>query len=162
MKCIKEEFLLQMFRSVAMLGLPCWAPDVLSNDPDDLYNFLHEQCAYQMFRQIVAAYGYSFLGVNMLQVEDWALCHKIFCSFCYSHMQKAAKIEVKSPGGLKKKNEADNVTSYHEALADKRLDYLKAEGFPRWVIALAVETEAHSDDEFMDADPESGWPKPVY
>ncbi|KAG6908464.1 hypothetical protein DXG01_004547 [Tephrocybe rancida] len=77
-------------------------------------------------------------------------------------MKKAAKIEAKSPGGLKKKNEADNVTSCHEALADKRLDYLKAEGFPGWVIALAVETEAHSDDEFMDADPDSGQPKSVY
>ncbi|KAG6913874.1 hypothetical protein DXG01_003740 [Tephrocybe rancida] len=144
MKCIKEEFLLQI------------------NDPDDLYNFLHEQCAYQTFRQIVAAYGYSFTGVNMSWVEDWAFCRKIFHSFCYSHMQKAAKIEAKSPGGLKKKNEAENVTSCCEVLADKRLDYLKAEGFPRWVIALAVETEAHSDDEFMDADPDSGRPKPVY
>ncbi|KAG6904703.1 hypothetical protein DXG01_007800 [Tephrocybe rancida] len=162
MKHIKEDFLLQMFCSVAMLGLPRWVPDVFSNDPDDLYNFLHEQCAYQTFRQIVAAYGYSFLGVNMSQVEDWALCRKIFRSFCYSHMQKAAKIEAKSPGGLKKKNEADNVTSCREVLADKWLDYLKAEGFPRRVIALAVETEAHSDDEFMDADPESGRPKPVY
>ncbi|KAG6913388.1 hypothetical protein DXG01_007233, partial [Tephrocybe rancida] len=162
MKRIKEEFLLQTFCSVAMLGLPHWVPDVLSNDPDDLYIFLHEQCAYQTFRQIVAAYGYSFLGVNMSQVEDWALCRKIFRSFCYSYMQKAAKIEAKSPGGLKKKNEADNVTSRCEALADKRLDYLKAEGFPRRVIALAVETEAHSNDEFMNADPESGRPKPVY
>ena len=54
-----------MFRTVVTYGLQQWNPDVLSGDPDSMYNVLHETIALLTFEQAVAAYAYSFTGLTM-------------------------------------------------------------------------------------------------
>lgn len=61
---ISSGFLLLMFRTVASFGLVRWAPDILSNDPDSMYNLLHEHIALITFEQVATAYGYSHIGIN--------------------------------------------------------------------------------------------------
>ncbi|KAF8905482.1 hypothetical protein CPB84DRAFT_1844893 [Gymnopilus junonius] len=49
---IPEPLLLYAFRVVASFGLPHWALDVLSQDPDSMYNLLHEYIALNTFEQL--------------------------------------------------------------------------------------------------------------
>jgi hypothetical protein len=76
-KRIPESHLLLMFRSVACLGLQQWAPDVLSNDPESMYNLLHEHIALKTFEQVSSAFGYSHMGANLSCINDVALMHKL-------------------------------------------------------------------------------------
>ncbi|KAF8233476.1 hypothetical protein L208DRAFT_1556001, partial [Tricholoma matsutake] len=52
---IQECHLLLIFRTVACLGLAKWAPNVLSGDPESMYNLLHEHIALKTFEQVSAA-----------------------------------------------------------------------------------------------------------
>ncbi|KAF8225955.1 hypothetical protein L208DRAFT_1407782, partial [Tricholoma matsutake] len=77
-RCIQECHLLHIFRTVACLGLAKWAPDVLSGDPESMYNLLHEHIALKTSEQVSTAYGYSHMGVNLSCVHDFALMHKLY------------------------------------------------------------------------------------
>ena len=97
---IQECHLLLIFRTVACLGLEKWAPDILSGDPESMYNLLHEHIALKTFEQVSSAYGYSHMGANLSCVHDFALMHKLYRSFVFSYMYGIAKSEVKSPGSV--------------------------------------------------------------
>ncbi|KAF8218743.1 hypothetical protein L208DRAFT_1347825, partial [Tricholoma matsutake] len=138
-KCILESHLLLMFRSVACLGLQQWAPDVLGNNPESMYNLLYEHIALKTFEQVSGAFGYSHMGMNLLCVNDFALMHKLYRSFVFLYMHGIAKSEAKNPGSL----------------ADGRMDVFRAHGFNKHIVALARENEAHSDDELAEGNAES-------
>ncbi|KAG6903610.1 hypothetical protein DXG01_016349, partial [Tephrocybe rancida] len=142
--------MLFMFRTVAIHGLSRWAPDVLSSDPDSMYNLLHEYIAYLTFKQATIAYGYSHMGVNLEFVEKFGVMRKFYRSFVFSYMHKNAKLEAKSPGSMLKAKQMTPVWKRRGELAKGRLDVFMAQGFKPRVIALASENEAHSDDEFTE------------
>lgn len=98
-----------MYRSVSYFGLERWAPDVLSSDPESMYNALHEQIALITFEQVAAAFGYSHVSINLQFVRDYTLLCKLYRSFVFSHMHRIAKLEAKSPGGVAKGNEMTNI-----------------------------------------------------
>ncbi|KAF8219815.1 hypothetical protein L208DRAFT_1417653, partial [Tricholoma matsutake] len=75
-RCIQECHLLLIFRAVACLAK--WAPDVLSGDPESMYNLLHEHIALKTFEQVSAAYGYSHMGANLSCVHDFVLMRKLY------------------------------------------------------------------------------------
>ncbi|PPQ81171.1 hypothetical protein CVT25_015194 [Psilocybe cyanescens] len=54
-----EEFHRLMFCSVIQMGLLSWAPDIAGNDPESMYNLLHEHIALKTFEQISIAGGYT-------------------------------------------------------------------------------------------------------
>lgn len=101
-KRVSEANILLMFRTVACLGLRRWAPDVLSGDPDSMYNLLHEHIALTTFEQVTAAYGYSHMAINSPLVQNFTLMRKLYRSFVYSYMHRIAKTESKSPGRVTK------------------------------------------------------------
>jgi hypothetical protein len=105
---ISSGFLLVMFRAVASFGLVRCAPDILSNDPDSMYNLLHEHIALITFEQVATAYGYSHVGTNRSNIKNFALLRKLYCNFVFSYMYKIAKSEGKSPGSVQKANEMSN------------------------------------------------------
>ena len=106
---IQECHLLLIFRTVACLGLAKWAPDVLSGDPESMYNLLHEHIALKTFEQVSAAYGYSHMGANLSCVHDFALMRKLYRSFVFSYMYGLAKSEAKSPGSVVKGKQMTSV-----------------------------------------------------
>ncbi|KAF8870515.1 hypothetical protein CPB84DRAFT_1693091, partial [Gymnopilus junonius] len=75
---IPEPLLLYAFRVVASFGLPHWALDVLSQDPDSMYNLLHEYIALNTFEQVAAGHGYLHMGINLAVVHDFALMRKFY------------------------------------------------------------------------------------
>ncbi|KAF8225327.1 hypothetical protein L208DRAFT_1408709, partial [Tricholoma matsutake] len=77
-RCIQECHLLLIFRTVACLGLAKWAPDVLSGDPESMYNLLHEHIALKTFEQVSTGYGYSHMGATLSCVHDFALMRKLY------------------------------------------------------------------------------------
>ena len=62
-----------MFRTVSFFGLACWAPDVLSQDPNSMYNLLHEHIALMTFKQVTAGFGYSHLGIDLSLIHNFIL-----------------------------------------------------------------------------------------
>ncbi|KAF9455477.1 hypothetical protein BDZ94DRAFT_1366458 [Collybia nuda] len=127
-KRIAKPFLLLLFRAVASLGLRRWAPDVLSADPESLYNLLHEHIALTTFERVSSAYGYAHTGLILSCIHDFPLMRKLYRNFVFAYMHKIAKSEEKSA----------------------RINVLKAQGFNKRVVSLALENEAHSDDELGD------------
>jgi hypothetical protein len=107
-RCILQSHLLVMFRTVAFFGLARWAPDLLSGNPDSIYNLLHEHIALITFEQVASAYGYSHVGINLQFVQDFVVLRKFYRNFVYSHMYNIAKLEAKTPGGVLKANEMTN------------------------------------------------------
>lgn len=108
-KRISRCHLLTIFRTVAILGLERWAPDILSGDPESMYNLLHEHIALKTFEQVSAAYGYSHMGINLSHIRDFPLMRKLYRSFVYSYMHKIAKSEEKSPGSVAKGKQMSTV-----------------------------------------------------
>jgi len=106
---IGQNHLLLMFRTVASLGLDRWAPDVLSNDPESMYNLLHEHIALLTFEQVSGAFGYAFIGNNLAFTHDFALLRKIYRSFVFAYMSKIVRSENKKPGSVARTKEMVNV-----------------------------------------------------
>ena len=50
-----------------------WAPDVLSQDPNSMYNLLHEHIALMTFEQVAAGFGYSHLGIDLSLIHNFIL-----------------------------------------------------------------------------------------
>ena len=72
-KCMSHPNLQLMFRTVAVLGLEEWAPDILSCDPDSMYNLLHEHIALITFKQVSGAFGYSHMWLDLSLIHDFPL-----------------------------------------------------------------------------------------
>ncbi|KAF9456556.1 hypothetical protein BDZ94DRAFT_1326898 [Collybia nuda] len=73
-------------RTVAILGLEHWAPDILSTDPDSSYNLLHEHIALTTFEQVSGAFAYSHMGINLSFIHDFSLLRKFYRSFVYAYI----------------------------------------------------------------------------
>ncbi|KAG6904163.1 hypothetical protein DXG01_012149, partial [Tephrocybe rancida] len=95
------------------IQLPCWAPDVLSADPDSMYNLLHEYITYVTFKQAAVAHGYAHMGINLEFVEKFGLMRKFYGSFVFSYMHKTTKSEAKSPGSMLKAKQMTPVWKHH-------------------------------------------------
>jgi hypothetical protein len=98
-----------MFRLVACLGLQQWAPDVLGNDPESMYNLLHEHIALKIFEQVLGAFGYSHIGMKLSCINNFALMHKLYRTFVFSYMHGIAKSEAKNPGSVVKAKQMTGV-----------------------------------------------------
>ena len=98
MRRIPEPHLLMMFRTVATYGLRQWNPDILSGDPDSMYNVLHETIALLTFEQAAAAYAYSFTGLTMNHVYDYTILKKFYRNFVFVYMRSNARLENRKPG----------------------------------------------------------------
>ncbi|KAF9471291.1 hypothetical protein BDN70DRAFT_977169, partial [Pholiota conissans] len=75
---------------------------------------------------------------------------RLYRNFVFSYMLDIARLDKRDPGGVAELNRMSNVYKRRSELASSRVDILKAQGFNDRVIALAQETEAHSDDESDD------------
>jgi hypothetical protein len=106
---IPEPFRLFMFRTVACFGLERWAPDVLSQDPQSVYNSIHEHIALLTFEQVAQGYGYSFMGVDINMAKNFALMRKFYRSFVFSYCLVNMKAEAKSPGAVMRQHERENI-----------------------------------------------------
>lgn len=109
-KRIGEPHLLFMFRMVACFGLQHWAPDILSDDPESMYNLLHEYIALTTFEQVAGHFGYIFTGINLSYIHDFSLMRRLYRNFVFSYMRGLAKLEVKTPGGVAKNKILGNIT----------------------------------------------------
>jgi len=106
---IPEKHRLLMFRTVACSGLERWAPDVLSGDPESMYNLLHEHIALTTFEQVAIAFGYSHMGINLSFITNFSLLRRLYRSFVFSYMFSLAKAEQRKPGSVAKGKEMTNV-----------------------------------------------------
>ncbi|GLB39666.1 hypothetical protein LshimejAT787_0701760 [Lyophyllum shimeji] len=142
-------------KTVASFGLLRWAPDVLGGDADSMYNLLHEYIALTTFQQAATAHAYAHMGLIVPLTDDFVLMRKLYRSFVFSYMHRIAKAEAKKPGSAKAAKQMIGVYKRRDALAKGRIDVLKAYGFNKQVLALASETEAHSDDDLPEGTEES-------
>lgn len=95
---ISEPHLRLIFQAIASFELDQWAPDIQSNDPDSLYNLLHEHLAISTFQQISVAFGYTHMANNLHYVRNLPILRKMYRSFVFSYMAGIAKAEAKKPG----------------------------------------------------------------
>jgi hypothetical protein len=123
-KRIPESHLLLIFRTVACLGLRKWAPDVLSCDPESMYNLLHEHIALTTFEQVSAAFGYSHMAANLSCIHDFALMRKLYRSFVFSYMHSIAKSEARNPGSVAKGKQMSTVWKRRSAVCVSFLCYI--------------------------------------
>ena len=161
---IPEDHLHYMHRAVATLGLSGWNPDVMSTDPNSMYNILHEQLAIQTFQHVVISHGYAHFAINHEKMTP-SLLLQLYRSFVYGRMRDLVKRDLKSPGGVqrdtiatnmyKRRNDVCRVTinlltlnsQISIQLAVARVQTLVSHSFNPRTVALAEENDAHSDDE---------------
>jgi len=105
---IPEDLLLYMHGAVATLGLSNWNPDVMSTDPNSMYNILHEQLAIQTFQHIVISHGYAHFGINHGKMRV-SLLKQLYRNFVYGRMRDLVKHDLKSPGDVKRDTTATNM-----------------------------------------------------
>ena len=120
-KHMSQSNLQLMFRTVAILILEQWAPDVLSCDPDSMYNLLHEHIALIMFEQVSSAFGYSHMGLDLSLLHDFPLMRKLYRSFVFNYMYNIAKVEAKKPGSVAKGKLMTNVWKRRDEVSDDHL-----------------------------------------
>ena len=167
---IPEDHLLFMHCAVATLGLPRWNPDVLSTDPNSMYNILHKQLALQTFQNVVISHGYAHFGINHGKMK-LSLLKQFYRSFVYGRMRDLVKRELKSPGSVERDTVATNIYKRRSdvcritiilltlnsqisiQLAIARVQTLVSHSFNPRTIALAQENDAHSDDELRPPPP---------
>src|SRR5271155_3201255 len=103
-----------MHRSISFFGLTQWAPDVLGDDPESMYNILHEQIALTTFQQVAVAFGYSHIGINLQLVQNFIIFQKFYLNFVFARMSNIAKMESKSPGSVAKGNKMINTWKHRK------------------------------------------------
>ncbi|KAG6913722.1 hypothetical protein DXG01_004703 [Tephrocybe rancida] len=96
------------------------------------------------------------MGINLGIVHNEQLMRKLYRSYVFSYMYARAKAEVKSPGAAVRANRLSTVFKRRQDLSIGRVNVLKAQCFSQQVISLAKETEAHSDDELIEANDANG------
>lgn len=97
---INQDFLRVMFRTVALMGLNRWAPDILDSDPDSIYNLVHEHIALKTFEQVSISGGYSHFPVNNTLLHDFPLMRRLYRNFVFHYIRDLAKLEAKSKGNV--------------------------------------------------------------
>ncbi|EDR02689.1 uncharacterized protein LACBIDRAFT_332196 [Laccaria bicolor S238N-H82] len=111
-----------MFRTISFFGLACWAPDVLSQDPNSMYNLLHEHIALVTFEQVAAGFGYSHLGIDLSLICNFTLMRKLYCNFVYSYMHGIAKSENDEVA----EGDSGSQLTYHINIKDGRSTKVKS------------------------------------
>ena len=109
---IPEDHLLYMHGVVATLGLSSWNPNIMSTDPNSMYNTLHEQLAIQTFQYIVIAHGYAHFGINHGKMK-MSLLKQLYRRFVYGQMQDLVKCDLKSPRSIQRDIMATNMYKRH-------------------------------------------------
>ena len=161
---IPEDHLHYMHSAVVTLGLSKWNPDVMSTNPNSMYNILHEQLAIQTFQNVVIAHGYAHFGINHGKMK-LSLLKQFYHSFVYGHMRDLAKHKLKVPGSVGRDTAAMNMykqcsdvchmtiilltfnSQISIQLGGARVQTLVLHSFNLWTIALAEENDVHSDGE---------------
>ena len=82
---IPEDHLLYMHGMVATLRLLCCNPNVMSTNPNSMYNILHKQLAIQTFQHVMISHGYAHFGINHEQMK-MSLLKQLYRSFVYGWM----------------------------------------------------------------------------
>jgi hypothetical protein len=101
-----------MHSMVVTLGLSSWNPDIMSTNPNSMYNILHEQLAIQTFQHIVISHGYAYFGINHGKMK-LSLLKRLYHSFVYGRMRDLVKHDLKSPGGIQQDTIAMNMYKRH-------------------------------------------------
>ena len=122
-KRMSQSNLQLMFRTVAILGLEQWAPDILSCDPDSMYNLLHEHIALITFEQVSSAFGYSHMGLDLSLLHDFPLMRKLYRSFVFNYMYNITKVEAKKPGSIAKGKLMTNVWKRRDEVSYDHLTF---------------------------------------
>ena len=161
---IPEDHLLYMHGAVATLGLSRWNPDIMSTDPNSMYNILHEQLAIQTFQHVVISHGYAHFGINHEKMK-MSLLKQLYHSFVYSRMRNLVKCEHKFPEGIQRDTTATNMYKRRSdvcrvmiifltldsrisiQLTSARVQTLISHSFNLQTLAMAEGNDAHSDDE---------------
>ncbi|KDR65036.1 hypothetical protein GALMADRAFT_149045 [Galerina marginata CBS 339.88] len=159
---IKEPLLEYMFEAVALAGLSRWSPDVLSQDPESMYNLLHEHVALATFMKVVKSGGYDFMAADYTLGQDFMVVRQLYRSFVFSYFKNMVRKEAKKPGAVIASRERDVVVKRMDNLGSNRVSILKAEGFRRELIKSQKEYECHSDDDEGDAGATGNVRGPVY
>ena len=122
-KHMSQSNLLLMFRTVAILGLEQWAPDILSCDPDSMYNLLHEHIALITFEQVSSTFSYSHMGLDLSLLHDFPLMRKLYQSFIFNYMYNITKVEAKKPGSIAKGKLMSNVWKCRDEVSYDHLTF---------------------------------------
>jgi len=101
-----------MHSMVATLRLSSWNPNIMSTDPNSMYNILHKQLAIQPFQHIVISHGYAHFGINHRKMGV-SLLKQLYHNFVYSQMQDLVKCDLNSPGDVKQDTTATNMYKWH-------------------------------------------------
>ena len=161
---IPEDHLHYMHCAVATLRLSKWNPDVMSTNPNSMYNILHEQLVIQTFQHVVISHGYAHFGINHEKMKI-SLLKQLYRSFVYGRMRDLVKHELKSPGSVQRDTVAMNMYKRRSdvcritiilmtsnspisiQLAGAQVQTLVSHSYNPWTVTLAEENDAHSDDE---------------
>ena len=157
---IPEDHLLYMHGAVVTLRLSHWNPDIMSTNPNSMYNILHEQLVIQTFQHVVISHGYAHFGINHEQMK-MSLLKQLYCSFVYGRMRNLVKHEHKSPGGIQWDTMATNMYKQRSdvccvtiilltldsrisiQLASARVQTLISHSFNPQTLAMAEENDVH-------------------
>jgi hypothetical protein len=108
-KCIDQDHLLAMFTTSNLnAGLSRWAPDVLGA-VESMYNALHEQLALSTFKNVAASFGYMFMNIDLLFLQNHTFLVKLYQNFVFGYMAEKACKDGKAPGHVAKDNDMVNV-----------------------------------------------------
>ncbi|KIK64470.1 hypothetical protein GYMLUDRAFT_56930 [Collybiopsis luxurians FD-317 M1] len=161
--CVSDFWLDHIFSGVHAVGLEKWAPDVCSH-PSSLYNTVHAHIALSTYCQLLSGHAYNFLVPDMSMALKHDLCEQIYEHFVFHYIGKKQRDEARKPGTTQQRAALNNVycqrghrdearkpgtTQQRAALNNVycQRGHIKSEGFRPQVLQLALETEAHSDDE---------------
>lgn len=97
---VGDQWVEHMFAGVLLFGFTCWAPNILGDTPDSLYNLAHEQLAIQSFRTCAVGGGYLNFSVNLEQVNDYPLMQLLYNDFVWKLMKGRAMLELRNPGSV--------------------------------------------------------------
>ncbi|KIK53669.1 hypothetical protein GYMLUDRAFT_250257 [Collybiopsis luxurians FD-317 M1] len=135
---LETSWLQRMFSSVAAVGLSKWEPDLLGH-PDSVYNIVHEHVALSSYQALLG-------GLAYVQIAPGDLAWRL-------------RLEMKEEGTNEKRDALVNTYKCRTWLRDNRVHQIKQDAYRPQVLQLALEAEAHSDDEI---DPDSGSNNPEY
>ncbi|VDB99908.1 unnamed protein product [Peniophora sp. CBMAI 1063] len=133
------------------LGLSAWTPDIYGNNPDSLYNLLHETIAISTFEHMCASFAYTVFGVDFEHLKDSVLLQKMYRHFVFSYLRKSGEKEAERPGALKEESELSNLYKRRQKRRQGRSDWVKANGYSKKVVRMFKENEGTSEDEWDEA-----------
>ncbi|KAJ6542037.1 hypothetical protein DFH09DRAFT_1393289 [Mycena vulgaris] len=129
---LEESALLHVRAYLAKLGIYTWAPDY-SQTPYSMYNMAMRMCAIDTFRFLVTGTYYDFLRPNTSFIEDSALLARFYDHFIHHYMFDKWKVEIRTPGGMKRLLRCNNAYQSRIRLHKTRSSYLNGAAAPAGV-----------------------------